>query len=186
MSRISKVDLSNPESVEFDNSGRSAAYFCKRNPVSVDSQLISELKDESVRLGGNNIRLCLHESPESNLHEMINLEHRNKYNPPHKHAIKGESYHIIEGSMAAFVFDDDGTVADASILEPKDNFLYRVGVNMYHAVIPVTDVIIYHETRPGPFSREGDSLFPTWAPDGSDPKESEAFISSLLRLLEVK
>jgi cupin fold WbuC family metalloprotein len=182
---FSTVDLTDPECVVFDDSGRTAAYFCKRNPVRIDSALISELKDAAIRLGGNNIRLCLHDSPDSNLHEMINLEHRSKYNAPHKHSNKGESYHIIEGSMASFVFTEEGDIADANILKPNGNFLYRVGVNTYHAVIPITEVLIYHETRLGPFNKTGESLFPDWAPDGSDPKEAEAYISNLLRLLNV-
>lgn len=183
--QLSTVNLTDPATVRFDDKGRSAAYFCKRVPVRVDSALIEELKAASVRLGGNNVRLCLHDGPDSAFHEMINLEHKGRYYRPHKHMAKGESYHIIEGKMAAFVFDEDGQVVDANVLDPQVNFLYRIGGNMYHAVMPLSDRLIYHESKLGPFLRESDSIFPVWAPDGSDREEVATYTSKLLDMLGI-
>ena len=182
--KTSSVFLDDYESVRFDDTGRSAAYFCKRTPIKVDAELISELKMAAERLGSNNLRLCLHDSPGATLHEMINLEFRGNYYRPHKHRGKGESYHLIEGSMGAFVFDEDGRIIDANVLEPNNGFLYRVGEEMYHAVMPLSDLVIYHETRLGPFLN-GDSLFAPWAPDGSDVLEATKYTEELRSLLGV-
>lgn len=184
--QISAINLSDPESVRLDESGRSAAYFCRRTPIKVDADLVAELKKASSRLGGNNVRLCLHDSPEAAFHEMINLEHRGKYYRPHKHLTKGESYHLIEGSMGAIIFDEDGKMLDANVLEPQNNFLYRVGTNMYHAVMPLTDLIIYHESKPGPFLLEGDSVFAPWSPDGSDDDAVAEYVGKLEDMLRAQ
>ena len=182
--QLSWISLGDPDKVRMDDTGRSVAYFCRKAPIKVNADLIAELKEAAVRLGDGNVRLCLHESPESAFHEMINLEHKGKFYRPHKHELKGESYHIIEGSMGAFIFDEDGRVVDANVLEPHNNFLYRVDADMYHAVMPLTDVLIYHESKPGPFLRQGDSIFPSWAPDGNDPSEAQAYTAGLLGYLD--
>ena len=39
--------------------------------------------------------------------------------------------------------------------------------------------VIHHESKPGPFEKENDSIFPEWAPDGSDPKEVEDYVRQL-------
>ena len=180
---LSSVDLQDSESVWVDEGGRSLGYFCQKKPVKVDEELIQKLKDTSARLDGKNLRLCLHEGPDAAFHEMIILERRSNYYRPHKHMSKGESYHIMEGSQAVFIFDEQGKVIDACVLEPQGSFIYRVGPNMYHAVMPLSDLIIYHESKPGPFIREGDSVFPDWAPDGTDPQEVVEFVDKLQQQL---
>lgn len=178
---LSSVDLNDLNSVWLNEGGRSIGYFCQNKPVRVDQDLINELREISVRLDGKNLRLCLHESPDSEFHEMVILERRSNYYRPHKHLAKGESYHIIEGTQGVVIFDQDGTVIDRCILEPRGNTIYRVGANMFHAVMPLSDLIIYHEAKPGPFIPEKDSVFPKWAPDGSNPGEVAAFVAKLIQ-----
>jgi cupin fold WbuC family metalloprotein len=161
MMAISSVDLQDPDSVWINEEGRSLGIFCKKKPVRVDGGLIQKLKETSARLDGKNLRLCLHESPEAAFHEMIILERRSNYYRPHKHLVKGESYHIIEGSLGVAIFNDVGAVIDACVLEPGGSFIYRVGANMYHAVMP--------------------SVFPTWSPDGNDPQQVAEFVGKLKR-----
>ena len=179
---LSSIDLSDPSSVQRVE-GRSLAFFCKKKPVRVDGRLVAELKQIAAGLDGKNLRLCLHEGPEALFHDMLILEHKGNYYRPHKHLAKGESFHIIEGSMGIFVFDEPGRVVDACTLEPQGDFLYRIDTDMYHAVMPLSELVIYHESKPGPFTGEGDSLFPSWAPDGSDADELRRYTDSLLRTL---
>jgi len=153
--------------------------------LKIDSTLIDELKAVAASRNNTNVRLCLHKDPDAAFHEMINLEHAGKYYKPHKHPSKGESYHIIEGSMAFFVFGQDGEVLDANILDAKNSFMYRVDLDTYHALIPLSDLLIYHESKPGPFIREGDSLFPDWAPNDTDPESSKQYTRELLGHLDI-
>jgi cupin fold WbuC family metalloprotein len=180
---LSTVDLNNPQSVRVDEKGRSIGFFCRRRPVRVDGNLIADLKAAAEKYG-KNVRLCLHDSPDATFHEMIILERKGRYYRPHKHLEKGESYHILEGSMAAFVFDENGRLEDACVLKPDGNFIYRVDINMYHAVLPLADLVIYHESKPGPFLGDKDSIFPEWAPDGSDEDEVARYVDGLRKALE--
>jgi len=177
---VSPLSLYDSESFRLDDTGRSPAYFSNKPVTKVTSQLIAELKEASIQLDGTNIRICLHENPDAEFHQMINLEPKGKYYRPHKHPTKGESYHIIEGSMAAFVLNEDGVVTTVNVLDAEDNFIYRIGPDTYHALAPLSDIVIYHESKLGPFVSEGDSIFPDWAPNGEDPQEVQAFIATLL------
>lgn len=180
---MSFISLDDQGTVWIDEGARSLSYFCRKKPVRVNVALIAELKEIAASLGDKNVRLCLHESPDAVFHEMITLECKGKYCRPHKHLTKGETCHIIEGLIGAFVFDDGGRVIDACLLEPRGNFLYSIGVNMYHAIMPISDLVIYHESKPGPFLGEADSLYPDWVPDWSDPVKARVYMAQLLNMV---
>jgi cupin fold WbuC family metalloprotein len=162
------VRLDRDESVRVDDGKNSVAYFCRESPSRVDREVIRQLKEVFERVGNRNVRLCLHADPSALHHDMIVLERKGGYYRPHKHEGKGETFHIVEFAMGVFTFDDDGGVVDACVLEPEGCLAYRVGDNTYHAVLPVSDMVIYHESKLGPFTGEGDSIYPAWAPDGAD------------------
>ena len=178
---ISSINLNDTDSVWVNTGGRSIGYFCQKKPVRVDDLLIQELKNRSAHLNGKNMRLCLHESPDSSFHDMVILERRANYYRPHKHLLKEESYHIIEGSQAVVIFNDNGDIEDTCLLEPGGSLIYRVGSNTYHMVMPISDLIIYHEAKQGPFLGSEDSVFPDWAPNGDDLGEVVKFMEKLIK-----
>lgn len=169
--RLSSVALDDSRSVRADKTGKTIAYFCRRKPVKVDRYLVEELKQRSVDLGNKNVRLCLHEDSSATFHNMIILEREGNYYRAHKHLTKGEVFHIIEGRMAVFAFNDQGMILDRVILSSEGNFIYQVGINMYHAVMPLSDLVIYHEAKPGPFLGDKDSVYPSWAPVGDNARQ---------------
>lgn len=177
------VDLNNRECVWIDNGKKSIAYFCKKMPVKVGRKALSDLKYTFNRFKDKNVRLCLHQDPQARSHDMLIIERKGKYYRPHKHLMKGEAFHIIDGKMAVFVFDDNGKIIDASLLSCKDNFLYKVGEGMYHMVMPISDFVVYHESKPGPFMGSKDSIYPFWAPDGSNLAEIRDYIKRLRKTL---
>lgn len=183
MSALSAVSLDDSSAVWQDAGAKSLSYFCRRRPVRVDQRLVAQLKRLASAGGGRNARLCLHESPQAAFHDMIILERPGKYYRPHHHPAKGESYHIIEGAMGVFVFRQDGEVADACVLAPDQTLVYRVEAAMDHAVMPLSPFVLYHESKPGPFTGDSDCVYPAWAPDGQDPEAVAAYTAALRKLL---
>lgn len=171
-----------PERIWRDPKAKTLSFFCRRRPVRIDAAVISELIQLGTGSSPCNVRVCLHESPASDHHDMIILEHRGRYYRPHRHADKGECFHIMQGEMGVFAFADDGSVIDAVRLGPGE--IYRVEAGMYHAVMPLSDVVVYHENKPGPFKGDGDSLYPDWAPDGREAAATESYNRNLARHLE--
>lgn len=175
----SKLVLNDPKAVSVDKSGRTLGYFCKNEITTINKEILNELKNISKKLGKKNVRICLHNNQIEKLHSMVNLINISEYSRPHKHLNKAESYHIIEGRMAFIIFDEVGTVIDKCILEPDGNFLLRVGANVFHTAIPLTEIVIFHESRLGPFPKEGDSVYPSWAPDAKNPILINEYVKDL-------
>ena len=180
---LSEISLYNSARVRIDLSGRSIGLFCRELPGRVDRTVVTELKEIAGRYPDKNVRLCLHDGPEAAFHDMIIFDRRNSYYAPHRHPTKAECWHVVEGAMAAFVFGPQGTVLDAQRLEADGTFLYRIDINMVHTVMPLTEYVIYHESKPGPFLPEGDSIVPEWAPDGRDVQARDCFVKGLMACL---
>ena len=179
----SRINSLNLEDVRRDNAARTPGFFCLNSPVSINHNLLIDLKQFSDA-GGEDVRLSLHKEPKAAIHDMIILQRRsNGYRRPHCHSLKGETWHLLEGKMGVFVFDNDGGLTDSCLMEPGGYFLYRLEPHQYHTAIPLSDFVIYHESKLGPFLGDADSLYPTWAPDNSDPVSAAAYQDKLINLL---
>jgi cupin fold WbuC family metalloprotein len=183
---FSEILLHDESKVLVDEGGRSVGFFCRSLPARVDNTLIEEMVRESETRGKKNLRLCLHSSSESAFHTMLIVEHKGKHYPPHRHLEKGECFHIIKGQLAVFSFDEEGGILDACLLEPDGYFLYRVELNMYHAVMPLSDVVVYHESKPGPFLGDSDAIPPKWAPAADDPDAIRRYEMCLMEALNMQ
>lgn len=144
--------------------------------------LLRELKDVAQR-EDTDIRICLHSSPDASYHDMIVLQRRGLYQRPHRHHNKGETWHVIEGEIGAFVFDDDGNVVDAQRLTPGGAFLYRIGDRKFHSVVPISATIVYHEGKLGPFIPDADTVAAPWAPAEGEIEAARRYNEALLELL---
>lgn len=167
-----------------DKNARSLSFFCKREVVSLSRDVMNELKKIASE-ENKDIRVSMHQSPDSDLHNMIILQHRGTYVRPHKHLKKAEAYQLIEGTQTVFIFDNAGKVIDRCDMSHDDNFLYRFEKNHYHMSIPTSDFVIFHESKIGPFIREGDSIFASWAPTGDDTESVKMFMDNLLETKKV-
>jgi len=114
---------------------------------------------------------------------MIILTRKGRYQTPHKHNEKAESWHIIEGLMGVFVFDQNGKPIQCDRLTPGASIIYRINPGLYHAVLPMSDIVLFHESRPGPYNRT-DSLPAPWAPDSEDSEGLAKFYGNLQQLLD--
>ena len=179
--RSSLICLDDEQTARLDDSGKSPAYIRRRKPVAVTRELIADLVARGKGTG-QGIRLCLHEDPDALLHDMIVVQYAGQYFRPHKHLEKNESYHMIEGEMGVVIFDDEGKVVDACRMDASGTAIYGVGTGMYHTNFPLTDVAVYHESRPGPFV-PGDSVFAPWGPDGENEEAARKFVAEMAEML---
>lgn len=181
---ISRIDLADETMVRVEETARAVGLFCRRSPALVDAATIAALKRCAARYPTKNVRLCLHASPEARFHSMVIHERKGTFYPPHRHVEKGENWHIVEGRMAVFTFDAAGGVTDARRLGGEAGLIYQVDPNVYHTVVALTDAVIYHETKLGPFLGTADSLTPAWSPDPSDAESVRSYVAWLLTHLD--
>lgn len=161
-----------------------------KGTVCVDRQTLSELKRSAEQAENKRYRLCLHNSLEDQIQEMLIVLSQGTYFQPHKHPPhKTESYHVVEGKMRVVHFHDDGSVRRVIDMEPTGGngvFLYRLAEPVYHTVIPLTPFVVYHETFLGPFCKEKDILYCEWAPPENDPVSGRKYIENIMKLSEAR
>jgi len=174
------VDLAKEIGVSRDHAAHSLSYYCAEAAVKVDQDMVDQLLEISSQNGNCDARISLHQSPDDNFHEMIILQHSGRYFRPHRHQGKGESCHIIQGTVASFVFKDDGYIAESSVVGENAGMIFRWGPTLWHTVIPVSNHAVYHESKPGPYLNQNDSIYPDWAPNGDDPDAAATYMKNLL------
>jgi len=178
-----RISLKDGTNVTQDKKAKSLSFFCNNHPVLIDANIVNELKELSRKYDNANCRICMHNAPDDDHHDMIILEKKDHYYPPHRHEYVGETFHMIEGSMGIFSFNNDGTVLDCVVL--KKNEIYRIAKGSFHAIFPLSDYVVYHEGRKGPFLGENDSLLPDWAPNKGDLEEIKIYMKDHEKILKM-
>jgi len=115
-------------------------------------------------------RLNLHHGDNDAVHEMLIALCGDTLVPPHRHPGKSESFHVIEGEILVVVFDDGGSIVRRFHLGPIGSgrdFIYRQATPVWHAVVPLSEFVVVHETTKGPFVKAECEL-PPWAPHGGE------------------
>lgn len=117
----------------------------------------------------------LHAGPSDNPHRFLNVLLRGTYVAPHRHRAppKSETFLVLRGEIAAFVFDDSGRVARAERLgDPQQGVLpcaIDLAPGLWHSIVATSDEAICFEVKPGPWDPATDKEFAEWAPrEGQD------------------
>lgn len=175
-----ELDLDDAKDVRRDDSGRSPAVFNLAPVACVGARAVDQLVAAAESSGAPSIRLCLHQSGASPLHDMLVLIRRSAYSTPHRHADKDETYHLVRGRGLLAIFDDQGVVTEAHALDPETLFMCRVAAGRFHTLVATTDILVFHESRPGPFTPGGDSIHAPWAPPPTDTARGVAWQEDLI------
>ena len=130
----------------------------------IDGAIIDLLKDMARDSSNFRSRACL-ANTDNAVQEMVIVMGSTSYVRPHKHPKnKAESYHLIEGELLVKIFRDDGQLYREIKLNKKSP-VYRLKGGWYHQPVPMSEWVVYHEVYPGPFIKEQDVMYATWAPE---------------------
>ncbi len=162
-----------------DKKAKSRSFFLKRDTELFDNNLLKfMIKD--FKTNKKDLRICLHKDIKAKHHDMIILQQKKNYYKPHKHLFKGETYHMIVGSMKCILFNNYGKIK--KIVTIKKNEIFRVPKNTFHTMLSLSNFTIYHENKPGPFIKKGDSIFPKWIGKYKNKTDLELEIKKFNRL----
>lgn len=161
----------------------SQAIFNQEEILTIDSKILDDLKQKAAHSEMRRIRLCLHDSPDALVHEMINVFYKDSYIRPHRHpAGKPETYHMLEGEMLTLIFNDTGEVLRKIHLSEKGKehpFLIRTTAGIWHMPIPLSSQVVFKETFTGPFVKETDVEYASWSPAENDAEKVAVYMRSL-------
>jgi cupin fold WbuC family metalloprotein len=112
-----------------------------------------------------------HNGPDASVHRFLNVLTRETYVRPHRHLQppKHESFLVLEGQIAAFVFSDDGQIVACWRLGGEANPLgIDLPAGLWHTVVPLSETAVCYEVKPGPWDPATDKEFAAWAPAEGD------------------
>jgi cupin fold WbuC family metalloprotein len=151
----------------------------------LDSALIASLIErarQSPRLRTNH---NFHTSMEDNPHRFLNVMVHGTYIAPHRHRNppKSETFIVLEGQLAFFIFDDAGQVISTQILG-RNTIGVDIQPGIWHSLAVLTLHAVCFEVKPGPYLATNDKEFASWAPKEGDPTAAsylEKLVSALVR-----
>ncbi|HEY8942832.1 MAG TPA: WbuC family cupin fold metalloprotein [Polyangiaceae bacterium] len=116
-----------------------------------------------------------HPDAESNPHRFLNALVRGTYCAPHRHSDppKSETFLVLEGEVAVFLFGDDGAVVGRHVLGRAGLRGIDISPGHWHSIAALTDTAVCFEVKPGPWVPATDKEFAPWAPRESEPGTAE-------------
>jgi cupin fold WbuC family metalloprotein len=148
----------------------------------IDRADVEELKKMCAATPRRRLRICAHPSSDDALHEMLIVMGRENYFPPHRHPGKSESFHVVDGLLTVFIFEENGNVHDRIAMGQVDSgrpFFYRLSSVLFHMPVIESEFVLFHEVTNGPF-RQGETEFAPWAPSSNaEAPEIEKFLETL-------
>jgi cupin fold WbuC family metalloprotein len=152
----------------------------------LDRELFRELVERARRSPRLRVNHNFHTSMEDNPHRFLNVMMRGTYVTPHRHLDppKAESFLVLEGKIALFMFDDSGNVIRTEVLG-GDPVGIDLAPGVWHTLTPVTEHAVCYEVKPGPYVASTDKDFAPWAPREGDPAAA-AYLEKLLASVKSK
>jgi cupin fold WbuC family metalloprotein len=148
--------------------------------------LFNDLIERAQRSPRLRINHNFHASMEDNPHRFLNVMAKGTYVAPHRHLDppKAESFVVLEGEVAFFIFDDAGKVTRTEVIG-RDLIGIDLAPGVWHTLTPVSAYAVCYEVKPGPYLASTDKDFAPWAPREGDPAVP-AYLESLMSAFNSK
>ena len=158
------------------------AVFNTEARLEVDQTLVDYLKQRARDEPRRRFRLCLHHSTADPVQDMMIVFCRHAYTCPHRFTDRAICYHMVEGDLTVFLFDDAGRLTRAvEMASPQSGktFCLHLSSGQWHLAMATTEVAVVRETLPGP-NLAGEAIeWATWAPGEENTEAVLAFIERL-------
>ncbi len=150
----------------------------------IDQALLDATLARALTAPRGRINHNFHPDMASNPHRFLNAWTRGSYAAPHRHLAvpKPESFIVLRGELALFIFDDHGAVTQTHVLGRDGNIGLDLAPGLWHTVAALTDTAICFEVKAGPYDVATDKEFAPWAPREGDPAAA-AYLAGLINAL---
>ena len=148
----------------------------------LDQALLDDVTKRALTSERRRTNYKLHKSNDENPHRFLNAMVKGTYCQPHRHSQppKSESFLVLRGRVAVFVFDDTGEIIETQVLSTDGTLAVDIPPGIWHSIAPLSDTAVCYEVKPGPWDPKSDKEFAPWAPSEGDPTVPE-YLEGLLR-----
>jgi cupin fold WbuC family metalloprotein len=156
--------------------------------IKIEDEFLKELSERAGTVERKRLNYNYHKVFSDLLQRMLNAIEPGSYIRPHKHDTpdKREVFIILKGRTVVVEFNDDGTINDYIVLDPK-NGVYGVEIapKKWHTIISLEKGSVVYEVKDGPYEPIDDKNFAAWAPAESDARAS-AYLENLITELKLQ
>ena len=164
-----------------DLKSKSKSFYSIKPFTKVDSVIINFIKKFSKDNNFCDVRVCMHKNLNSIHHDMIMLHQKKNFYPPHFSNFTSDTYIVLEGKLAIFIFNKKGRVIKNCMINNGE--LFRAPKSKFHCIFPISNTVLFYEMRSGPY-KKNDIFYPSWAPNReSDKIDIATFKSALVKIL---
>ncbi len=153
------------------------AIFNKDEVITVSAETVEDLKRRALQASRGRFRLCLHRSHDDAIQEMVIACRRGTYLRPHRsRSGRDKSYHVVDGELAFFLFDDDGHVSrriDLGSPGSSKPFHVRYAAGVWHMPVVLSEAVVYFEFNAGPYHEGIDPEYAPWSLTEDDDRAAE-------------
>ena len=136
-------------------------YYASGTPATLDMQSMLMLKELAAYRSLPMARVCLHQSDDEPIHEMLMLHTRPQTVGPLKQDKSSLSYHMLDGAADFRLHDDRGARTWESRLDSDNNFCarsLRLDAHVFRSMQTVSQYAVFLEVAGGPF-KDNDTVW---------------------------
>jgi cupin fold WbuC family metalloprotein len=150
----------------------------------IDEQLLNETTHKAKLSPRLRMNHNFHEQLDDPVNRLINAMEPNTYLRPHRHLNpdKEESFLILRGKVAVFIFNDRGEVTEQLILDTKAGvYGAEIKAGLWHGLIVLETGTVLYEIKNGPYAPVSPDNFAPWSPAPEDTEGVRQFLDNLSR-----
>lgn len=141
----------------------------------IDESLLDATLARAAASPRGRINHNFHPDLAANPHRFLNAWTRGSYGAPHRHLLvpKPESFIVLRGELALFLFDDAGQVTERHVLGRDGVIGIDVAPGLWHTVAVLSETAVCFEVKAGPYDAATDKEFAPWAPREGEPAAAD-------------
>jgi cupin fold WbuC family metalloprotein len=141
----------------------------------LDAALLDAVTERALTSARRRVNHNFHASDTENPHRFLNALVEGTYCQPHRHSQppKSESFLVLRGRVAIFVFDGTGKVIETHVLGDDGLLGVDVPPGVWHSITALSPTAVCYEVKPGPWDPATDKEFAPWAPSEDSPAAAE-------------
>lgn len=149
----------------------------------INDLLLDQVSKEALSSSRSRMNYNFHQL-EDPTQRFLNAIEPGSYVQPHCHKepLGDETFLILKGRGAVFIFNDEGGIEECFILDPK---IGKQGIDIkggaFHSIISLEKGSVFFEVKLGPYISISDKNFASWAPK-ENMGEAEFYLKNLEKI----
>ncbi|MEJ2698550.1 MAG: WbuC family cupin fold metalloprotein [Desulfuromonadales bacterium] len=142
----------------------------------INNELLDKLTGEAAESSRKRKNFNFHSDYADPCQRLLNAVEPGSYIRPHRHLSppKPETFLIVRGKMALFLFDDEGDIERCVLLSAAEGAIgIDIPSGVWHSLVSLESGSVFFETKPGPYEPLPDQDLAPWAPLEGSPGAEE-------------